>query len=234
MGWGLHRRPLTCRCSASDASSCGDALPQKYDRLQRENEQFRRRLADRDKQIAEQQQQLEEQKEQIVDLQRQLSAHQKDSSNSSKPPSSDGLRKSTAARLCRHRSKRRPGGQKGHPGHHRRLVLPAEVQRVVPVLPPNCQHCGHELPQQLEDVQTTGDAHRHQVTELPSIQPYVIEYQCHKVQCPICGEATRAALPSEAQGHFGPQLTALIAYLTVVCRMPRRVTESFFEQALNI
>jgi hypothetical protein len=83
-------------------------------------------------------------------------------------------------------------------------------------------------------VQTSGHAHRHQVTELPPIQPYVIEYRCHKVQCPICGGTTRAALPGEAKGEFGPHLKALIAYLTVVCRIPRRVTESFFEQALNI
>jgi hypothetical protein len=42
------------------------------------------------------------------------------------------------------------------------------------------------------------------------------------VSCPECGESTRSQVPEEAAGNFGPQLTALIAYLTVVCRMPRR------------
>ena len=234
MGWGLHRRPVTCRCSAIDASSCVEAPPQKYDRLQHENEQLRRRLADQDKQITEQQRQVEELKEQVVDLQRQLSAFQKDSSNSSKPPSSDGLRKPTAARRCRPKSKRKPGGQLGHPGHWRAQVPPEQVQQVVPVLPLCCKHCGQGLPQRLEEIQTAGQPYCHQVTELPPIQPYVIEYQCHPVTCPHCGEATQAPLPAQVQGQFGPQLMALIAYLTVVCRMPRRVLESFLEEALNI
>ena len=105
---------------------------------------------------------------------------------------------------------------------------------MVPVPPPNCQHCGHELPQQLEQLRTCGHTHCHQVTELPTFHPYIIENLCYKVWCPDCGSATRAALPSEAQGEFGSQLMALITYPTVVYRMPRRVTGSFFEQALNI
>jgi transposase len=72
------------------------------------------------------------------------------------------------------------------------------------------------------------------VTELPPIQAHVLEYQCPQVVCPQCGEGTRAPLPEEAQGQSGPQLTALIAYLTVVCRMPRRVVEGFLEQVLGI
>src|SRR5499427_2214376 len=52
--------------------------------------------------------------------------------------------------------------------------------------------------------------------------------------CPECGESTRAAVPAEATGRFGPQLTALIAYLTVVCRMPRRVVEALLGQVLGI
>jgi transposase len=54
------------------------------------------------------------------------------------------------------------------------------------------------------------------------------------VVCSECGESTRAALPEEATGHFGPQLTALVAYLTVVCRMPRRVVEALLGQVLGI
>ena len=51
---------------------------------------------------------------------------------------------------------------------------------------------------------------------------------------PECGKTTRAPLPEETAGHFGPQLTALIAYLTVVCRMPRRVVEALLAQVLGI
>ncbi len=45
---------------------------------------------------------------------------------------------------------------------------------------------------------------------------------------------TSATLPEETVGQFGPQLTALIAYLTVVCRLPRLVVQRFLEGALQI
>ena len=69
---------------------------------------------------------------------------------------------------------------------------------------------------------------------MPPIEPFIVEYQCPKVVCPSCGEGTRAAVPPEAQGDFGPELMGLIAYMTIVCRMPRRVVEVFLEQLLGI
>lgn len=69
---------------------------------------------------------------------------------------------------------------------------------------------------------------------MPPIRARIIEYQCHRVSCPECNRSTRAEVPAEASGQFGPQLTALIAYLTVVCRMPRRVVEALLGQVLGI
>jgi len=210
------------------------AHPPTREDLQRENERLRREVEDLQRKVAEREQQIGEAEKQIADLERQLASRQKNSTNSSKPPSSDGLAGNSRQRGRRKKSKRKVGGQKGHPGHHRRLVPPEQVQEVRPVLPVECKHCGQSLPQQLGQIQSVGEAQRHQVTELPPIQPYVIEYQCLKVVCPACGEGTRAPLPEEAQGDFGPQLMALIAYLTIYCRMPRRVVEAFLEQVLGI
>ena len=72
------------------------------------------------------------------------------------------------------------------------------------------------------------------MTELPPIEAHITEYRCQSAVCPDCGKATQAELPQEVQGHFGPELTALIAYLTVVCRMPRRVVQELLEQVLGI
>ena len=72
------------------------------------------------------------------------------------------------------------------------------------------------------------------MTELPRIEAHITEYQCQRVVCPECGKTTQAELPAEVKGHFGPQLTALIAYLTVVCRMPRRMVLELMEQVLGI
>jgi transposase len=204
------------------------------EKLREEVAERDRQIAEREKQIAEAEKQITDAEKQIADLERQLAARQKNSTNSSKPPSSDGLAGNSRQRGRRKKSKRKPGGQKGHPGHHRPLASPEQVQEVRPVLPVACKHCGQSLPQQPEQIQTVGPVQRHHVTELPPIQPYVIEYQCPKVVCPACGAGTRAPLPEEAQGDFGPQLMALIAYLTVVCRMPRRVVEAFLEHVLGI
>ncbi len=214
--------------------------PQASD-LEREIERLRRELADKDQQIrrqaeeiAQQQQQIADAEKQIADLERQLALRKQNSTNSSKPPSSDGLAGEPRQRGRRKKSRRKAGGQPGHRGAHRPLVPAERVDEVRSVLPEQCQHCGHSLPAQIDQVQTTGAVQRHQVTEMPPIQARIIEYQCHRVICPECGESTRATVPEEATGHFGPQLTALIAYLTVVCRQPRRVVEALLAQVLGI
>jgi transposase len=197
------------------------------ERLQREVERLRQQLAEKAEQVNKQQQQIQ-------DLERQLTASQRNSTNSSKPPSSDGLAGKPRPRGRRKKSHRKAGGQPGHRGRHRPRVATERVDEVRPVLPPACRHCGHALPGQRGEATLVGEPRHHQVTELPPIQARIIEYQCHQVACPQCGQGTRAELPEEAQGQFGPDLTALIAYLTVVCRMPRRVVEALLEQVLGI
>jgi transposase len=54
------------------------------------------------------------------------------------------------------------------------------------------------------------------------------------VICPGCQKATAASLAEEIQDGFGPQLTAWMVYMTVVCRMPRRMVQRFLEEALHI
>ena len=63
---------------------------------------------------------------------------------------------------------------------------------------------------------------------------HITEHRCHGRQCPACGMITIAPLPDDAVGQFGPHLTALIAYLTVVCRLPRLVVQRLLEGALQI
>ncbi len=211
-----------------------ETLRRENDRLRDENELLRRRLIEQAKKLVDEQRRIAEQEKQIADLERQLALRNQNSTNSSKPPSSDGLAGAPRPRGRQTRSRRKPGGQPGHRGSHRPLAPVEKVAEVRAIFPQQCQHCGHGLPSGLEQVKTSGNPHRHQVTELPPIQAHIVEYQCHRVVCPECGDSTRASLPPEASGQFGPQLTALVAYLTVVCRMPRRVVEAVLAQVLGI
>jgi transposase len=193
--------------------------------LRRENERLRELIAEQAKQLA-------EQAKQIADLKRQLALRQQNSTLTSKPPSSDGLAGGQRERGRRTKSRRKPGGQPGHPGHCRPLVPLEQVHAIVHVFPSACAHCQHELPADGRVVR--GDPRRHQVTELPPIEAHITEYQCPAIVCPACGEITQAPVPPEVEGQFGPQLTALIAYLTVVCRLPRLVVQRLLEGVLQI
>jgi transposase len=200
------------------------------ERLKDEVERLRRELAERDRQIAEQAKQIADAEKQIADLERQLALRQQNSTTTSKPPSSDGLAGRQRERGRRVKSRRKPGGQPGHPGHSRPMVPTERVNATIDLIPAACRHCQHPL-RARDDV---GEARRHQVTELPAIEAHITEYRCHRLRCRVCGRTTPAPLPKEIEGQFGPQLTALIAYLTVVCRLPRLVVQRLLEGALQI
>jgi len=239
-GRHANRRKVGAGGRRSSRSS-GEELLRRVEEQQREIENLRdqlarreQRLAEQEKQIADAEKQIADAEKQIADLERQLALRKQNSTNSSKPPSSDGLAGEQRPRGRKRKSRRKPGAQPGHAGHHRRLVPTAEVSAVKVLLPGQCGHCGERLPQNPRKVTAQGEPRRHQVTEIPLIQAHITEYQFPDVVCVHCGKTTRAPLPEEIAGHFGPQLAALIAYLTVVCRMPRRVVESLLAEVLGI
>jgi transposase len=199
-----------------DSRDARDRQAREIERLKQENERLRDQLAEQAKRIA--------------DLERQLALRQQNSTTSSKPPSSDGLAGRQRERGRRVKSRRKAGGQPGHPGHHRELVPLDRVDTIVDLVPATCRHCAHRLHAR----GVAGDPRRHQVTELPAIAAHITEYRCHRWRCPACGATTLAPLPDELASQFGPQLTALIAYLTVVCRLPRLVVQRLLEGALQI
>lgn len=200
-----------------------DAHAAEVERLRHENERLHRELEERERQIA-------EQEDQIEDLKRQLALRQQNSTTTSKPPSSDGLAGCQRLRGRRTKSRRRAGGQPGHPGRHRALVPVERVDTMVDLSPERCRGCAHRLTAS----HVVGDPRRHQVTDLPELAAHITEYRCHRRQCPACGTTTLASLPDDLSSQFGPQLTALIAYLTVVCRLPRLVVQRLLEGVLHI
>jgi transposase len=130
----------------------------------------------------------------------------KNSRNSSKPPSSDGPQ--TPPRPKGEPTGRKAGGQKGHHGQGRKLKPPDQVQHFMVCKPDTCHRCGALLLG--EDPQPQ----RHQVSELPKPAPVVTEYQRHTLTCLACGAETSGEWPKEMpEGSFGPRTQAMIGYL---------------------
>lgn len=150
--------------------------------------------------------------QQVAQLQERLNQN---SHNSSKPPSSDPP--NAPPRPQRTPSGRKAGGQPGHAGHTRLLKPLDQVQEVVDLRPTSCGACG---------VLLLGDdpqPQRHQVTELPRIEPHVTEYRRHAVTCLVCGAETPAEWPVDIPtGDFGPRLQATTGYLSGRMGMSQR------------
>jgi hypothetical protein len=131
----------------------------------------------------------------------------KDSHNSSKPPSSDGLGRKT--RSLRQRSGKKPGGQPGHRGSTLPLVeTPDEVVTYHPVVCSACQTPVAGVP--VERVE------RRQVRDLPPVRLVVTEHRSERVRCPHCHALTPAVFPVgvEAPAQYGPRVRALAVYLS--------------------
>ena len=145
--------------------------------------------------------------------------------NSSLPPSTEHPH--GKPRKKRKKGKRR-GGQPGHPKHERPLIPSDECDEVQPLKPAECRRCGAELSG------CDPDPLRHQVWELPEIQPLVTEYQRHRLACPRCGETTCAELPlGVPQGQSGPRLMAFTALLMAYYRQSKRRTSHFISALFN-
>jgi transposase len=110
-------------------------LEREKERLEREKEKLREKLTEHDKKLV-------EVEKQIADLELQLGLQKRNSTRSSKPPSSDGLTDEQRERGSRRKkSCRKPGGQPGHPGHWRKPVPTERVNKLVEVLPEQCANC---------------------------------------------------------------------------------------------
>jgi transposase len=130
----------------------------------------------------------------------------KDSHNSSKPPSSDGLAKPKPKSL-RPPSERPTGGQPGHPGHTLRMV--EKPDRIVPHTVECCAGCGRSLVKQPPE-----RVERRQVFDLPEPKLEVTEHQAEVKTCP-CGCVNRAVFPPEAAApvQYGPRVKSVGVYL---------------------
>jgi transposase len=139
-----------------------------------------------------------------------------DSSNSSKPPSSDGLKKKPRiAGSLRGRSGKPSGGQKGHQGGTlRQAAVPDAVVRHEACA---CGHCGLSL-----DAKSATGIEKRQVFDIPERLLLVTEHQATIYRCARCRGVTKAAFPEGVVSptQYGERMKAAAIYLNVQQLIP--------------
>jgi len=156
----------------------------------------------------------------------------RNSRNSSQPPSSDGPGVSAEPRR-RAKGKRKRGGQPGHKGTTRKLVPPEQLKASYDVKPDTCRCCGHSLEG------TDHEPYRHQVSEVPPVKAEVTEYRLHSLTCSKCQTTTRAELPAGVpHGNFAPRLQAMVSLLTGNYHLSKReaaeIMDDFFQVDIGL
>ena len=159
-------------------------------------------------------------RDRIAELERSAAL---DSTTSSKPPASDGLRKKSRTqrrtRSQRGKSGRPSGGQPGHKGTT--LARTESPDHVVDHDPSACSGCGAPL----------SDADRHrapvcrQVFDVPEPRPLeVTEHRAHRCLCGACATVTGAVFPDgvTAPVQYGPRITAWVSYLLYAQFVPEK------------
>jgi transposase len=155
-------------------------------------------------QIQQQQVQIQQQQIRIGELEARLS---KNSSNSSKPPTSDGLKRKPKS--LREKSGKKPGAQQGHAG--KGLSPVDNPDKIITHELHTCQGCGADLSQEKGSC-----VDRRQVFDIPLPKIEVGEHQALEKRCPECGRLNRGDFPQEVRGpvQYGERVQALSAYFS--------------------
>jgi len=164
------------------------------------------------------------QQEQMLTLTKRMNALEaqlhKNSSNSSKPPSTDGLAKPPPKpKSLRKKSTRKSGGQKHHKGHTLELTDTPDHMIEIPVT--QCDCCDHHLTDQ-----PVLRYERRQVFEIPQPRLEVTEYRSEIKSCPECGKNIKGVFPEgvNARTQYGPLFNAILVYLNQQMLLPAKRT----------
>lgn len=169
-------------------------------------------------------------RQRIEHLERELAKARKNSSTSSKPPSSDLVKPPKTSKKTTDPGTRRAGGQPGHPKHERAAFAPEQVDKTHEYTLESCPCCGSAL----EAAEKAPEVI--QQVEIQEIPVRIEEHRGFPFWCPSCRRVHYAPLPPHVVkgGLFGPKLTALVAYLKGVCHASFSTIRKFFRDVIGM
>ena len=150
----------------------------------------------------------------------------KNSGNSGKPPTSDGMKK--VVKSLRGKSGKKAGGQVGHKGSGMERV--GKPDEVVVAGVEECGHCGEDL--RGEKVRRV---EKRQVVEVPEVKVKVVEYEGEHKRCPKCGKETVGKFPAGVENvvQYGPRVKATAVYLVQEQHLPVERTTQTLKDVLG-
>lgn len=148
------------------------------------------------------------------------------SSNSSKPPSSDN--KFTKKKSTQKSSEGKRGGQTGHKGSHlKKVEIP---DKVISLKSKVCGHCHRDI----ADI-SSSKIEKRQLFDIPPMSIEVTEYQSHKVYCPYCQSINQEEFPEQVKAttQYGHNLKAWVSYLNTHHMLPYERISEMIEDMVN-
>lgn len=184
--------------------------------------------------ILEQQKQFEEQfKEMQEQMQSQINMLvarvleledrlNKNSQNSNKPPSSDGLKKNNIKPAFPRKKGKKTGGQPGHTG--KTLEQSDQVDFYKPLLPTHCL-CGQAL-----DIAQSEIIEKRQLFDIPEPRLEITEYQKRSCICGHCGHTNEGEFPKGVNAYvqYGVGVKSLVVLLNVAFQLPLKKIQTLF------
>jgi transposase len=179
--------------------------------------------------IKSQAEQIETLTNRVAELENELAEARKNSSTSSKPPSSDIVKPKKPRR--KDGKKRKRGGQPGHPRHERPKFPPEMVNELFSHTLDSCPDCGGELL-----FSRKADPRIVQQAELIDNPLHISEHKMLAYWCPHCRKIHYAPIPEAVAktGLFGPRLTTLVAFMKGVCHASFSTIRKFLRDVAGI
>ena len=149
------------------------------------------------------------------------------SANSSQPPSKNPL---TFKPNRKEPTGKKRGGQIGHIGHERKLYPLEMCQEVIDHYPQQCKKCGAEV------IGSKSQVYRHQIVEVPPVQPIVVEHRFHLMTCTCCGEENQAPEMTQiiSKGGYGSRVAAYVGLFSSQYRQSYRQIQKIMQAVFGI